>query len=234
MREIVSWRLASEMYRRYPDQLLIIEMHPGGGQSDCLSLLSRNRDLTIHINRREHASVAFWSKAAGTDGVKPWGQEWSQHLIAAEDLKRPLDDLCSLIRWDIPNPVPPSTSAVIIYRFIAEFLTHTALGRRGWEWRNGFHDTSGYSGGVMEDWFEAFPQAFESARKQRPEGFLSNSEYNFWFLVKSLGDKSPSLCLETNGHAYTKDGRTLDLSKIYQTKRRFWPLLFQTIPELLP
>lgn len=232
MREFVSWRLATEMYRRYPDQLSLVEMHPGGGQYDCLSLLSNDDDLTIHINRE--GSVAVWSKAANLDSERPWGQKWSQHLIGSEDLKEDLDELSNLIRWQIPNPLPPSTPGVITFRFITEFLTHVPLSRRQWEWRNGFHDTAGYSGGVMADWFAAFPQALESAREQGPRGFMSNSEYKFWFLVKNMADKSPSVCLETNGNAYTKDGRTLNLFEIYEKERRIWPLIFKTIPELLP
>jgi hypothetical protein len=28
--------------RRYPDHFTVIEMHPGGGQYDCLSLIARD------------------------------------------------------------------------------------------------------------------------------------------------------------------------------------------------
>jgi hypothetical protein len=34
--EIASWRLLTEMVRRSPD-LRIYELHPGGGQYDCLA-----------------------------------------------------------------------------------------------------------------------------------------------------------------------------------------------------
>jgi hypothetical protein len=36
--EIASWRLISDICRRYPETFTIIETHPGGGLYDCLSL----------------------------------------------------------------------------------------------------------------------------------------------------------------------------------------------------
>lgn len=38
LKEILSWRLVSETVRRAPNRLRIYELHPGGGQYDCLSL----------------------------------------------------------------------------------------------------------------------------------------------------------------------------------------------------
>ena len=37
--ELASWTLATEVMRRAPELLRIIETHPGGGQYDCLSMV---------------------------------------------------------------------------------------------------------------------------------------------------------------------------------------------------
>ena len=94
MEEIASWRLASEMVRRYPNKLSIIETHPGGGQYDCLTLISEVDGITIHVNRG--GSITIFSEDDRELAV-PWSQSWSQNLIAADDLKRPLDQLCEII-----------------------------------------------------------------------------------------------------------------------------------------
>jgi hypothetical protein len=43
----------------------------------------------------------------------------------------------------IPTRLPPTTPTVLVYRFIAAFLTHATFGRSRWECRNGFFDTAG-------------------------------------------------------------------------------------------
>ena len=37
--QIFSWRLMSEMMRRFQNQYHLIEMHPGGGMYDSLALI---------------------------------------------------------------------------------------------------------------------------------------------------------------------------------------------------
>ncbi len=93
--EAASWRLAAELCRRHPDRLRIYELHPGGGQYDCLSiavagesprsLIQLNRNGSIHIEGR-------WDGRAPQ--VEP--RSWTAYL--AEDRS------CSYAR---SRPTPP-------------------------------------------------------------------------------------------------------------------------------
>lgn len=229
--ELASWRIAAEMFRRFPERLKILEMHPGGGQSDCLALVSFDEGIKIYINRG--GSVAILLEREDRD-IRPWGMAWPQALLMTEDMKECLDEICEAVGWPVSDPLPPSTRQSVVYRFMAEFLTHTCLGRRHWEWRNGFTDTSGYGGGVNGQWFSHFPEAQQSARRHDEDDVLRTPEYRFWFLVRPQTNETPALCLETKGAAFRRDGRSEDLYELYRVHHRIWPLIMTVVPELLP
>ena len=44
MKRALAWWIAAEMIRRHPDEVRVIENHPGGGQYDCLTLCRRGSD----------------------------------------------------------------------------------------------------------------------------------------------------------------------------------------------
>lgn len=227
--EIASWRLATELMRRFPKRFKIIEMHAGGGLYDSLALISVEGSVNVHINRGGSVVV----ESEGRD-KRPWDAAWPQALLTAQDMRACVDDICEVIGWPVPDPLPSTTRHIITYRFMAEFLTHTCLGRRHWEWRNGFADTSGYGGGVRSHWFAQFQEAQKSARRHDQDDVLGIPEYRFWFLVRPHKLEVPALCLETTGVAFRKDGQSEDLYKLYKERRRIWPLIMSVIPELLP
>ena len=144
--ETLSWRLLTELWRRFPDRYALIETHPGGGQYDCLGLaecqdglhtvLDVNRGGSVHL----HYGRSPQSWADGTDRM----------LANASGF---LDEIEQAMGLTHPTPLPSSTSATITFRFVSEFLTH-AIGRiERWECRNGFYDTSGFGGGKQEMFF---------------------------------------------------------------------------------
>jgi hypothetical protein len=231
MEEIASWRLATELLRRFPNRLKILEMHPGGGQYDCLKLMDLDEGVKIYINRG--GSVAIVLEREDRE-IRPWGMAWPQALVMAEDMKECLNEICQALGWSVPDPLPPSTRQAVVYRFMAEFVAHTCLSRRDWEWRNGFCDTSGYGGGVRREWFRQFPKAQESARRHDEDDITRIPEYRFWFLVRTNKIDTPVLCLETNGIAFRPNGQSEDLYKLFQQHHRIWPLIVHVIPELLP
>ena len=229
--EIASWRFAAEMIRRYPDRLKIVEMHPGGGQSDCLALVSLEDQLKIYVNRG--GSIAILLEREDRD-IRPWGMAWPQAFLMADDLKECLDKVSDALGWSVPDPLPPTSKQVLTYRFMAEFISHTCLSRRRWEWRNGFTDTAGYGGGVNRQWFSQFSDAQESARRHDADDILATPEYRFWFLVNPDDTAEPALCLETTGVAYRSDGKSVNFYALYKDQRRIWPLITEVVPELLP
>jgi len=49
--EIASWRIVSELMRRYPRKFHVIETHPCSGQYDCLALYTPDGTHVADFNR---------------------------------------------------------------------------------------------------------------------------------------------------------------------------------------
>ncbi len=139
LREIASWRFACELIRRYPNKFIIIETHPGGGTYDCLSLYTKKEEHCADLNRggRFHVFMRFDGLHKDVDAYPIWDE-----LSRKEDYPGILDILCRMMGLPIPHRLPPSTPAVLVYRFIAAFLAHSCFGVDYWECRNGEFDSS--------------------------------------------------------------------------------------------
>ncbi|MFA5786146.1 MAG: hypothetical protein WDA71_04040 [Actinomycetota bacterium] len=230
--EIMSWRLATELMRRYPRRLKLIETHPGGGQYDCLALLpvpARRGQLFANIDLNRLGSAHF-HLPGGVDSPPSWSGIWAETL-AADDPKSIVDRLAKLARLPEVPHLPQSTREVLGYRLISAFLTHSALGRSRWECRNGYCDTSGHGGGTRLEWFERFPAARDRSRVGLADDFLETPAYRFWFLLQ---DDVPRVCIETTGKAWDERAHEHDLQDLYRRDRRIWPVVIAVAGHLLP
>lgn len=206
--EIASWRIVSELFRRYPNKFTLIQIHPGGGQYNCLSLFDKqskehladfNRPGSLHIFSGEQSSSDIWSQ------------------FLSRNSKNILDEVCRILHLPPINKLPMSTPATLTYRFIATFLTHSTFGIHSWKCENGNCDTSGYGGGVVKD-FEFFPQALDKIRKRPANSTFSNPAYDFWFLKK---DGQPFICLETSGSLWLQNKQNdYSLDELYNNSAR--------------
>ena len=225
--EVASWKLLSELQRRFPRELTIIETHPGGGLYDCLSVYDSRARHIADLNRkgRLHVFEASGRCQAATRPIDIWTE-----MIDETDPKDVLDRVCSLLGLAKPKRLPPSSPATLVYRFISTFLTHSVFGRDHWECRNGMCDTSGYGGGVVS-WFDRFPQTGERLRTSLPDDLADRPAYRFWFVLQN---GKPTMCLETTGHAWCGQGAPFDLVTMYKRQRRIWPLVAKIAGHLLP
>ncbi len=224
LEEVLSWRLITELWRRFPSHYSLIETHPCSGMYDCLSLikfddcfhsiLDVNRGGSVHIH--EGRSPQSWP-------------DWKERMLA--DPLPFLDEISDAIGADVPANLPKSTSVTISFRFICEFLTHMVGRLERWECRNGFYDTSGYGGGVLENRFSSFPAIqVDLTQKSMADGRLA-SAYGYWFLLKN---SEPMLCLNTDGQLYKRSGEVKDLTATYAKYNRMWPVIAETALDLLP
>jgi hypothetical protein len=218
--EIASWRIATEIVRRRPKDLRILELHPGGGSYDCLAVFDDRLHSLIHLNR--NGTIHLFRTVAGGDvpdcsSNPDWDIAFSEQPLDAV-VKR----LCDCIRLPTPTKLPPSTSRVFVYRLIADWLAHTAFTLEDWSCRSGFYDTSDIGGGVIERWFDLFPGAKGRLRVPSKEVAASNSAYRFWFLCR---DGEPVFCTETTGTGWDLSGTAFDLWADYRQARRVWPVL---------
>ena len=229
--EIFSWRLMAEIWRRYPKQFDLIEAHPGGGQYDCLVLLTKGQKprFAIDVNRGG-GSVHIHRDALGLVGDMTLYSDWMERMTGASPSGF-LDDIANEARLVIPKKLPASTPATLTYRYISDFLAHSISRLENWECRNGFEDTSGYGGGVRQSFFKQFPLLRKETALRHGSPILGKYEYNFWFLLKN-GD--PVLCLDTSGMVFRLDGACHDLVNLYRHYRRIWPLISETALDILP
>jgi hypothetical protein len=221
--EIASWRMVSELQRRYPGMFRVIETHPGCGTYDCLSLINKQGKAIADFNRSGRFHVLHGSKE------KPL-EIWKE-ISDNSDSKKILDKVCQMLGWQTVKKLPSSTSTTLVYRFIADFLAHAAFGIHAWECRNGYCDTSGYGGGVVSD-FEEFPKAKEGLEIIQADDLLKQPAYRFWFLRK---DNAPKICLKTDGFLWMQDDQnTYNLMELYKQKdRRIWPVIVAVANRLL-
>lgn len=183
LREVLGWGLIAELVRRHPRAFRLLETHPGGGLYDCLSLYTAEWEHIISLNRV--GSLHFFQPD------EAWQYIWE--LLAAEDTdvdaaavavaeRAGLDQLRS-------DRLPDITTAV---SFMTDVATATA--RSGWQWRQGFHDTTGYGGGIMDAWFAALPEIPGPDRGKDPDDHARR----YWFLVKGW-DRSPIAAVDELG-----------------------------------
>lgn len=225
LEEVLSWRLITELWRRFPVGYCLIETHPGGGQYDCLSLieLDGRRTSILDANRAGGSVHVHHGRSP-----QSW-PEWVERMLT--DPRRFLDEVTDAMGTETPANLPKSTPATVSFRFISELLTH-AVGRlEKWECRNGCCDTSGYEGGKRTEWFTAFPAAHVNRNKKSVALGGLDLACGYWFLLK---DAEPMLCLDVDGHLYTRDGRVDDLAATYAKHGRIWPVIAETALEFLP
>lgn len=231
LEEILSWRFVTEFWRRFPDRFDLIEAHPGGGQYDCLAMLTKGQNSAIAIDvNRGGGSVHIHKDALGLGGDMSVHSDWIERMLGPEPDKF-LDEIAHEARLTVPKKLAASTPAALTFRYISDFLTHSVGRLEHWECRNGFEDTSGYGGGVRRQLFEQFPLLGEENTLRHGSPIFGELAYNFWFLSK---DEKPMLCLDTSGRVFRRDGTSHDLCKLYQRDHRVWPLICATALDVLP
>jgi hypothetical protein len=110
--EAASWRLCSEVARRYPDDLRIIETHPGGGQYDCLTLTSRHEpESLLDANRvgriHAHPTAAVWT--------------WWEYL-SCPNPRGFVAEVADTLPFPTPRSVPAATAPTLTWRCITATL----------------------------------------------------------------------------------------------------------------
>jgi len=224
--EIASWRIAAEIYRKYPDSIRIVESHPGGGMYDCLSIYTTNRS-NIHADLNRGGSLHVFNGDDHQIDSDIW-----KNLFQEPNPKPIIDNICRLLGLPPVDKLPISTPTALVYRFITTFLTHATLALHRWDCRSGMCDTSGYGDGVDEKSFAEFPLARERLKVRLQDDFNGNPSYRFWFLQR---DNIPRLCFETTGSMWLrKETTTHDLLQVYQQQNRnIWLTVVSTAGTLM-
>jgi hypothetical protein len=213
--EALSWRLASELMRRHPDELRLIRGHPSGGQYDLLWLLPlTGRRCEIRLNRAGTIQV---SNPRDADSSQPGWQPMGWEEFAWNDL---IDIVRRLeIAAELPSPsrARTTTPVTLTYRVLAQLAGLGAETGPPFSITCGYIDTSGCGGGPNHEL-----NAFSIPRDllARREGDLFGEPgYRFWMASR---DDAPMLAFEqSSGLAWARGGTPpIDLMAIYRTANR--------------
>lgn len=147
--EAASWKLATDLVRRYPE-LSILRYHPGGGQYDCLAIRSNN-GLHIDLNRKGRIHIHSLEGGSGNPNWEP--VEWGMYLAA--DPRVFVAKLEQAARLPRVDALPITTPKVLTYRLLAAIARLHALATPV-EISMSTIDTSGY-GGELTDWLTDYP-----------------------------------------------------------------------------
>jgi hypothetical protein len=201
-----SWWLASEFVRRHPE-LVIHEMHPGGGMCDVLCvfepgvdafggttqvMLNRAGTIQVHYpqpTERHPERIASWLEV--TDDANP-------HRFL-----RRIEDAAGLGH---PSKAPASTPRALAYRFISTALTMLGNDRHRWYARNEFWDTSSETDYEEDDdlrqYLTRFPAAVRDLEHTTRLGVVREPFSYFWALLR---DEEPVAILSIEGRLYLPD-----------------------------
>ena len=176
IREALSWEISAELVRRHPDELMLAELHPGGGQYDCMTIVSLRDHSKAFLNRinKGHIDVALRDSLDDRPN-------WTQVLLA--DNRR---DVVELIEGDLnlvgPKETPLTTSRSIGYRVIAEVISQKALSKNSLFASHGWFDGEMYELNAKMKMFDALPLAAAALRSFSASELFRSPAANYWFI----------------------------------------------------
>jgi hypothetical protein len=175
--------------RRHPSTTRILHTQPGGGQYDCLTIVSATGDEG-HIDLNRNGRIHLVQRFDGRPGNESEPIEWDDYLLA--DPRTFVDDLERAIGLPTPPHVPPSTSRTLTYRVLAALAVTAFKSVHPIEIQPGYWDTSGWSGGPNDalDSFPAIPDVLRRPDRDDPHGGAGK---RFWAVLR---DGVPILALE--------------------------------------
>lgn len=216
-----SWWVASELARRHPD-LVIHEMHPGGGMYDCLALLSQG-DLQPFVQLNRVGTIHVMS-------TPEYRTTWAEALEAASPhaVVKEIEQVADL---KMPAKAPPSTPRTLAYRFIAATLHATVNDRRRWDARNEFIDSSDDNPTVLNGYLDGFPELRRSLPSTPQIGLWHEPESHYWAVLR---DETPVAIVSIEGIVYRPD-RQIDLAGEYRRHdSRMLPIVVSALADVLP
>ena len=219
--ELASRTLATELMRRAPKVLRIVETHPGGGQYDCLSIIRTDPNLHLCAFNRLGSFTAFGRFDAGhvcSSQIDVWDR------IARGDSTRTLvDETCRILHLPGPSPLPAATPVSLTYRVITAMLRTKTFSPVRWCCLNGFHDSSGFEGcGIRRDLFDPFPTVQVPSSSETSKDSVLSRAADFWFLCC---EDEPIICLEIAGCAYSREGEMIEVQPEYARRRSIYDVV---------
>lgn len=220
----LAWWIASELIRRHPNMLRVIETHPGGGMYDCLSIVNRETGQgLIDLNRNGRIRIRRYDPRRGEGEIFV---EWVPVLMLGRRRKKFISSLQEAL--DLPthtNALPTHKNSIGV-RLLANLANRFSFSNKTWDLRNAWLDTSGYGEGPQTSWTDQFPKM---DRVDLEGDCFGNSHYRYWFLIDF--NKTPKLLVDADrGLAWDSQNVRFDLMEIYSSQKSIDALVHRIGP----
>lgn len=219
--QALAWWIGAELVRRHPEELRIIETHPGGGQYDCVSVYrvagdAAEPEVVVHMNVDAGAHLTHQSWFSEEDAER---FNWLEVLLTQDRRNYVVAQLEQAEGLTSPKRTPTTTSASIGPLVISAFLQRSLLGPARWRADNGVADSSSYGAAVRDALFEKMPDSRLWASSAPAAGF-GMAEYRFWFLSREGPDgeesSAPAVAIDTwSGLLWSGAETRVDLMNCY-------------------
>ena len=183
LQQVVTWRIVTELLRRYDDngRLLVWQLHPGGGQYDCLSIFLCKGGQTTEQDAISNGHICDFNMAGGrfhlfnsvatacANEKKQMNEsyDYMRAYLAAGDSKEVVDTIALKIGFPLNAKSSTTTPRILAFRLLAELLERFAFKREQLEICNAWHDSSGYEGSFVRQELLALPHLADRLGKLR-------------------------------------------------------------------
>ena len=217
--EARAWRIATQIVRRAPAKLTLLESSFADGfyimhsvvPRDAAGPLGAYENRLVDVNR--HGTIVGREDRRLPRELEDEARDPTLLFDRAPRLYRKITTELGL---PDPRPLPASTPETLSFRFVVAWLQlHSTLGGSYACWQG--IDTQGR---VRADYFRAFPQLelAKLATVHRIDQRRWHEEYSFWFIVQ--GEMPPIACVDSSGTLRTPDGAVFDIGMIYRRSAR--------------
>jgi hypothetical protein len=170
IKEVLSWEIAADISRRFPNRFAIIELHPANNY-DCLTLW----DL------EQHSPFLYMNRRMASHITNPSNLNWTQ-VLNTPNRRHVVELIEREMSLASPSETPSTEQSSIGPMLIAQFLHRTSLNRKNWIAVNGL--ASGYYGdGIHDDLFAAYGIDRKFLTDSNPQQGRMSDGYEYWFLM---------------------------------------------------
>ena len=219
LKAAIAWQVISEIAKRHrqPEDLRVVEMHPGGGQYNLLRLLRGNNPNGL-IYDSANQILADFNLATGqlsnpfTESTQPFS--WLERWLVCDDIDDLMAAMQPVVGMEGIKHRPDDSRAVFGFTLIASIMTSQMTSECYLRVKNGFVDTSGDGGGISSI-LSRFPALFASHSRDHDE-LKYDAAAKCWMILQGVNGAIVG-CIRTDGSISSSltPERAHDLFQLY-------------------
>ena len=211
-----SWWVASELLRRHPD-LELIEMHPGDGQYDCLTIVGPKVSDSWRIELNRHGSIHIHPETSPSLNRRVGGRDFpiSWQVEQEKSDRRAVPYLLEeALGLSVPVQTPSTTHKTLTFRTIYHLLLFALNENKTWEVRN----SAPYAAPAAEAKNTRFFDEITSARASLVHyAKEATQKRTFWGIIR---DGHSVALLQENATLHRPNKEPVDFMELFNEHRR--------------